>query len=204
MMDILMSETCWAHKKWNKIATNIKLVLYSNLFQDTIIFFLLKYFKATADAKYAYLTFQSLLVTWCANRLNIQQLYALSTLYLRVIIIIIIIIIYLSWSWATSWPVPVSRIQKSLRRSTMIPSASWGVVFHFFFLWHCSPTRAMASSFLRFLDHKQWHITVGRTPLDEWSVRRRDLYPTTHNTHNRQASMPPPWDSVSLLCVIYV
>ena len=29
MMDILMSETCWAHKKWNKIASNIKLVFHS-------------------------------------------------------------------------------------------------------------------------------------------------------------------------------
>ena len=29
MMDILMSETCWAHKKWNKIASDIKLVFYS-------------------------------------------------------------------------------------------------------------------------------------------------------------------------------
>jgi len=26
MMDILMYETCWAHKKWNKIASDIKLV----------------------------------------------------------------------------------------------------------------------------------------------------------------------------------
>jgi len=33
--------------------------------------------------------------------------------------------------------------------------------------------------------------TVGRTPLDEWSARRRDLYVTTHNTHNRQTSIPP-------------
>jgi len=30
MMDILMSETCWAHKKWNKIASNITLVFYSS------------------------------------------------------------------------------------------------------------------------------------------------------------------------------
>jgi len=28
IMDILMSETCWAHKKWNKIASDIKLVFY--------------------------------------------------------------------------------------------------------------------------------------------------------------------------------
>jgi len=30
MMDILMSDTCWAHKKWNKIASDIKLVFYSS------------------------------------------------------------------------------------------------------------------------------------------------------------------------------
>ena len=42
-----------------------------------------------------------------------------------------------------------------------------------------------------FLDHTQRRTTVGRTPLDEWSVRRRDLYLTTHNTHNRQTSTPP-------------
>ena len=30
MMDILMSETCWALKKWNKIASVIKLVFYSS------------------------------------------------------------------------------------------------------------------------------------------------------------------------------
>ena len=31
--------------------------------------------------------------------------------------------------------------------------------------------------------------TVGRTPLDEWSTRLRDLYLTTHNNHSRQISM---------------
>jgi len=30
MMDILMSKTCWAHKKWNKIESDIKLVFYSS------------------------------------------------------------------------------------------------------------------------------------------------------------------------------
>jgi len=30
MIDILMSETCWAHKKWNKIASDNKLVFYSS------------------------------------------------------------------------------------------------------------------------------------------------------------------------------
>jgi hypothetical protein len=50
--------------------------------------------------------------------------------------------------------------------------------------------RVRPSSLTRFLDHTQRCITVGRTPLDEWSARRRDLYLTTHNTHNRQTSMP--------------
>ena len=39
--------------------------------------------------------------------------------------------------------------------------------------------------------HSFRQTTVGRTPLDESSARRRDLYLTTHNTHNRQTSMPP-------------
>ena len=67
----------------------------------------------------------------------------------------------------------------------------------FFFSWRYSPLgglyftalyRALASSLTRFHDHIQRRATVGRTPLNEWSVRRRDLYLTTHNTHNTQTS----------------
>jgi len=60
-----------------------------------------------------------------------------------------------------------------------------------FFLWGCDPKRVMASSFLRFQDHTQRRTTVSRTPLDEWSARRRDLYLTKQNTHNKQTSIPP-------------
>jgi hypothetical protein len=60
----------------------------------------------------------------------------------------------------------------------------------FLFTWVSGTTRAMASSFLRFLDHTR-HITFGRTPLDDWSVRHRELYLTTHNTHKRLTSMLP-------------
>jgi len=35
------------------------------------------------------------------------------------------------------------------------------------------------------------HSTLDRTPLDEWSARRRNLYRTTHNTHSRQTSIHP-------------
>ena len=48
----------------------------------------------------------------------------------------------------------------------------------------------MEHPFFMFLDHTR-RSTVGRTPLDEWSARRTDLYLTTHDTHNRQISMPP-------------
>jgi hypothetical protein len=61
----------------------------------------------------------------------------------------------------------------------------------FSFIWCNSPQWVMASSFTRFLDYTQWRTTVGRTPLDEWSARRRDLYLTTHNTQNRRSSMLP-------------
>jgi hypothetical protein len=48
--------------------------------------------------------------------------------------------------------------------------------------------RALASSFFRFLDHTQWHNTVGRIPLDEWSARRRDLY-LTNTQHSQQTNI---------------
>jgi len=54
--------------------------------------------------------------------------------------------------------------------------------------WRDSLHRARATSFTRFLDHTQRRTTVGRTPLDEWSARRRDLY---LKTHNRQTFIPP-------------
>jgi len=35
------------------------------------------------------------------------------------------------------------------------------------------------------------HYKLGRTPLDEWSDRRRNLYLKTHNKHKRQISIMP-------------
>jgi hypothetical protein len=65
------------------------------------------------------------------------------------------------------------------------------IYYYYYFLWLCSPAWAMASSSTRFLDHTQRRTTVGRTPLDEWSARRRDLYLTTHNT--QQTNIHAPW-----------
>jgi len=86
--------------------------------------------------------------------------------------------------------------EKSTRLHDVTPRCVCNLVhlcslcYFFFNLWRCGPTRVLASSFLRFLDHTQRRTTVGKTPLDEWSARRRDLYLTTHNTYNRQTSMP--------------
>ena len=49
--------------------------------------------------------------------------------------------------------------------------------------------RATTCLILRFLDHTL--SALGRTPLNEGSALHRDIYLTTHNTHNRQTSMPP-------------
>ena len=70
------------------------------------------------------------------------------------------------------------------------------MVYLYFFL---SPT-SFYLTMVRFrgviaFDHTQGHTTVGRTPLDEGSARRRDFHLTTHNIHNRQISMPPARDS---------
>ena len=61
----------------------------------------------------------------------------------------------------------------------------------FYSFWSNSPHWAMTSVFTRYLDHTQRRTTVGRTPLKEWSARRRDLYLTTHDTHSRQTSVSP-------------
>ena len=64
----------------------------------------------------------------------------------------------------------------------------------FFFLWRCEPTWAVAPSFLKFLDHAQRRITVGRAPLDEWSA----LAETSTWQHTTLTTDKPPcprWDS---------
>ena len=51
--------------------------------------------------------------------------------------------------------------------------------------------RVLASSFLRFRDSTEWHTTVARTPLDEWSDLRRDLY-LTNTQHSQQTNIHVP------------
>jgi hypothetical protein len=61
----------------------------------------------------------------------------------------------------------------------------------------CSPSRfyllvhSRCRGFLFSLDHTQTHTTFGRTPQNERSARRRDLYLTTQTLYKRKTSMPP-------------
>jgi len=51
--------------------------------------------------------------------------------------------------------------------------------------WRIRPQWARAFSFTRLLDHTQRHTTFGKTPMDEWSARRKELYLTTYNIYIR-------------------
>jgi hypothetical protein len=74
-----------------------------------------------------------------------------------------------------------------LNLATLSVFRQYRVDGRFFYLTQ-HPQWARAFSFTRFLYHTQRRTTVGRSPFDEGSARRRDLYLTTHNTHNRQTS----------------
>jgi hypothetical protein len=52
------------------------------------------------------------------------------------------------------------------------------------------PTRCPGPPHYRGFTITLRHATFDRTPLDEWSVRRRGLCLTTHDAHKRQTSMP--------------
>jgi hypothetical protein len=68
--------------------------------------------------------------------------------------------------------------------------------------WHCifvsfrSPSlfyllvHSRCPGYLFSLDHTQAHTTVGRTPLDEGSARRRDLYVTTQTLYKTNIHAP--------------
>ena len=68
--------------------------------------------------------------------------------------------------------------------------SSCGMLSLFFFLWCCGPTGGTTFPCMMCLDHTHRRTTVDRTPLDEWSARRRDPC-LTHDIHKRQIYMAP-------------
>jgi hypothetical protein len=80
-----------------------------------------------------------------------------------------------------------------VRRPATMADVSWLSSVHprkcgmFSWLDTCSVTRPSlwgSSITLR-------HATIDRTLMDEWSAQSKDLYLTTHNTHNRETCMTP-------------
>jgi hypothetical protein len=70
--------------------------------------------------------------------------------------------------------------------------ATYIYIYIFFSNGLTAPWGPRPPHFSRLHDHPLFrHTTVGRIPLDEGPARRRDLYLTTHNTHNRQTSKSP-------------
>ena len=53
-MDILMSETCWAHKKWNKIASDIKLYFPDTWMTLSMIFLVIGHNKNKIQGLHAH------------------------------------------------------------------------------------------------------------------------------------------------------
>jgi len=69
MMDILMSETCWAHKKWNKISSDFKKVFYSSKITlmhgpKNYIFHLVTYSKYSNTRTYTHFHRRGSVLKW--------------------------------------------------------------------------------------------------------------------------------------------
>jgi hypothetical protein len=60
----------------------------------------------------------------------------------------------------------------------------------FFFLTRLDPIPGHGLPLRGFVITLFGHTTLGRTSLDEWSARRRDLYLIRHNARRKQTSMP--------------
>jgi len=99
-----------------------------------------------------------------------------------------------SWWWARGCPKHVELYLNDEQKIWEIDASGWLIYLNvrrctdlqtlvFFSLWRCGPTRAIASSFTRFLDHNRHTQSAGL--LWTRSARRRDLYLTTHTIHNK-------------------
>ena len=150
--------------------------------------------------------------TWMAETCGTSFVYTDWFLYTCVHFLVLVLLLCLLWcllyhdfalsAWNVLSPInrgagppilfvcPVHRLPLvSLSWNTM-EFVKWNVIsfifLDFVFVFGATaPQWGSASSFTSFLDHTRRRTTVGRTPLDEWSARRRDLYLTTHNIHNK-------------------
>jgi len=80
------------------------------------------------------------------------------------------------------------QIFRNVRNKPHGCSVSW---VNIIIRWPLQPPSGPRHPYHRVLTYALVRVTVSRTPLDEWSARRRDLYLTTQNTHKRQTSKSP-------------
>ena len=85
---------------------------------------------------------------------------------------------------------PVGAIAKSRDFINCVSRISSFLINSSFLVWFLQPVHCGSRGLMIYLIILRRTI-FGRTPRDEWSARRRDLYLTTHETHNRQTSIPP-------------
>jgi len=62
---------------------------------------------------------------------------------------------------------------------------------HLLYIFCCHGSTALVGLCLLIVDVSRSHTALGRTSLDEWSARRRDLDLATNNAHTRRISMLP-------------
>jgi hypothetical protein len=67
----------------------------------------------------------------------------------------------------------------------------WSKILNFLIFFKCLDSPSGCVPIRRGFEITLRHTTLGGTPLDKWSSRRRDLYLTTHNIHKGQTSMRP-------------
>jgi hypothetical protein len=97
---------------------------------------------------------------------------------------------------ASRWPIHLHlEVQKAWSFiCLLLPKClvTWTSVLLLFFLFSCGATTQFgARPPIRGSSITLRHShTLGRTPLGEWSARRRNLYLTAHNIRKRQTSMP--------------
>ena len=94
-------------------------------------------------------------------------------------------------------------LKQCCRNSTMLVTPIYNYRPFIDTFWRNSPTRARATSFLKFLDHTQLLNTVCMTPLDEGPARHKDLYLTVYKTHNRQTPRLLGWSFISLIFLFF-
>ena len=72
----------------------------------------------------------------------------------------------------------------SLRLCMLLKDPPIHLPISFFLPWCNNPSVLRHPHYRGFITLR--HTTLGKTPLDEWSARRRGLYLTTHNTHETE------------------